>query len=116
MQLDWWVINLALLYASNFYEKILKATGLPLLFSDITQSEQGFKIWGHLLDDGNTLMVYDPTNINKYTKINSFDELKQFHGQHPDYEKYRYVLSENVDDAFTDFELMRTYTLSLNNG
>lgn len=60
--------------------------------------------------DGN-----DPSNTRDFYKITSIDDLKQFYAKHLDYQKYRYVLSENINEVFSDFELMRTCNLTFNN-
>ncbi len=104
----------ASIYASDFYKKILNANVGLLLFSGSLLSSQGLRIWERLLNAGQTLMVYDPYNINNYQKISTVEELKTFYGQTKDYEKYRYVLSEKANTAFANFELMRTYRLTFN--
>lgn len=100
-------------YASDFYQQILQSTG-SLLFSGDILSSQGFGIWANLLASGKSLMVYDPLNTNMYKKLNSIEELNQFYGSTVDYEKYRYVLSENVNVLLANFDLMRTYKLTFN--
>lgn len=59
--------------------------------------------------------MHDPANTKDFVKISTIDDLKQFYAKHIDYQKYRYVLSENINEVFSDFTLMRTYLLSLNN-
>ena len=103
------------IHASDFYQKIVKATNGALLFSGNSMSNEAFKTWSYLLKDGGSLMVYDPTNTKDFVKISTIDDLKQFYAKHIDYQKYRYVLSENINEVFSDFTLMRTYLLSLNN-
>ena len=103
------------IHASDFYQKIVKATNGSLLFSGNSMSNEAFKTWSYLLKDGGSLMVYDPANTKDFVKISTIDDLKQFYAKHIDYQKYRYVLSENINEVFSDFTLMRTYLLSLNN-
>ena len=105
------------IHASDFYQKILDASNSDLLFSGDLLSSQGLGIWKNLLAAGRTLMVYDPTNANTYQKLNTVDDLRNFYGSTNDYEKYRYVLSENNKKQaliYSNFELMRAYKLTFN--
>ena len=54
---------------------------------------------------------------NNYQKLNTVDDLRNFYGSTNDYEKYRYVLSENNKKQaliYSNFELMRAYKLTFN--
>lgn len=104
-------------FASDFYKEILKTISGSLLFSGNLLSDEGFSVWERLLNTGNNITVYDPTNTKNFQKVNTVDQLKNFLGNTPDYEKYRYVLStnKNIQEAiFSEFNLLRAYKLTFN--
>lgn len=105
------------IFASDFYQTILKTIPGSLLFGGNLLSDEGFAVWEKLLNTENTIMVYDPTNTKNFQKVNTAEQLKNFLGSTPDYEKYRYVLSNNTniqEAVFSEFNLLRAYKLTFN--
>lgn len=101
-------------YASDFYEMILKNSGVPLLFSGDLLSSQASDVWKHLLNNGKKIFVYNTELPDNYTKLTSIDDLEKYLGDTKDFEKYRYVLSENINLVESYFNLHKAYRLTLN--
>jgi hypothetical protein len=105
-----------IIFASELYNMILNDAG-RLLFSGNILSDEGINIWKRLFNNGRKIYVYDTKNYNDKFDINSEADFKKFIGDTPDYQKYRYALSENIKNhtaVVTSFDLMRTYNLTFN--
>jgi hypothetical protein len=97
-------------YASDLYVAAANHLGKKIRFtSGKILSADGLKTWRQLFKDKHVLSVYD-NRSDKYavSQINSPEELENFWGEHPDYQRYQYVLSEASGAAFIagDFALM----------
>jgi len=110
-------------YASDLYLDVLRDRkgieyeGNHIIMSDSKLSDEGFNIWKRLLKDGHKMVVYDKDSPGQsYTEIHTLDELEQyFKHNDPNYQKYTYVLSENMQsiiDIRSMFRLRRTRELS----
>jgi hypothetical protein len=103
-------------YASDLYSEVLedsKSNNPAIkLYSDKSLSEEGFKIWQRLLDKGHKISVYDVSDKNhiELQKITNIDDLKKYHMQDPEFQKYRYVISEtSYTSDLNHFFVLREY-------
>lgn len=97
-------------FASDLYTTARDDLGRKIRFtSGKILSSDGMKAWRQLFKDKNVISVYD-NQANRYqvVKVSSFEELEAYWKDHPDYQRYQYVLSESSGAAFinADFALM----------
>ena len=89
-------------YASDLYIAILKDTDKNIrILSDKSLSDEGYSLWKKLLKLGHKVSVYNAKE-NPGQSMRSFhtpEEMDEFfkHGD-VDFEKYQYVLSENINN------------------
>ena len=83
-------------YASDLYMHILADQHNSIrLLSDISMSDEGYKIWQRLFTGGNKVSIYDKESPGETFKtFNSIQEMDQyFQNDDRDYRRYQYVLS-----------------------
>jgi len=72
--------------------------------SDSKLSDAGFKVWKQLFNQGATISVYDTSVSNQIgqslNRISSLDQLEDYFKQDPNFEKYRYTLSESSSPSY----------------
>jgi hypothetical protein len=89
-------------YASDLYSAILKDTDKSIrMMSDKTLSDEGYNIWKNLFKLGHTITLYDTSDNTKVghsmVTFYSIEEMdKYFKNDDTSYQKYQYVLSENL--------------------
>jgi len=69
------------------------------------------------LESGNFLMVYDPSNVNHFRRLDGSKELHDYINSTMDYMKHRYVLLEQStaqNVIYSEFKLLRAYKLTFN--
>lgn len=89
-----------------------------LFFNDIFLNRYGFSLLARLIENG-MIFAYDKTNTEKFQQFKTFDELKTFFTETPDYQKYRYVYAKKTNSIFADFITIlaykKTHKMVLNN-
>jgi len=100
-------------YASDLYEFVLHDQGLPIrIHSDTQLSDEGFKIWSRLIDNGHKIYVYDRNDPGRSFRLLTVDDLKKYHGQTSEFQNYQYIVeSEYVLARSDDFELKSSFNL-----
>lgn len=86
-------------FASDLYLTILKDNQHKSirLLSDVQLSDEGYKIWKRLFDQGAKISIYDKTQPGKsFQTFQNIQEFEQYF-KHDDsnYKRYQYVLSGN---------------------
>jgi hypothetical protein len=100
--------------ASDLYQQIIE-TEKSVIFSGAQLSTEGLSIWLRLLKAGKAITVYDHKNPLYYKTISTQQEFEKYIKDHPEYERYRYVLSEDINrDHFirSIFELFKAHWLT----
>lgn len=85
------------IYASDLYNAILKDTKSSIkILSDIDMSEEAFKVWTRLLQQGHKISVYDRTAPGQsFVTLDTVDDMrKYFQDDNTDFRRYQFVLSE----------------------
>lgn len=98
------------IHASDLYGQILKNTSHDMLFSGETLSTQGEGACKWMMNNKNVI-AYKPGSPLHYKKISGKTEFEQLMGADPEFEKYRFILSngkqkfvENVN-SFDTFDI-----------
>lgn len=99
-------------FASDLYTAILKDSPLSIrIRSDVALSDEGFKIWKRLFDQGHTVLVYDSANPGQsHSVIVNYNQMLSFFKDDATGRKYQYVLSESGTrhlDTLSFFNLRR---------
>jgi hypothetical protein len=91
-------------FASNLYSAILKHTDKSIrILSDKQLSDEGLNLWKKMLSQGHKISVYDNREPGKtFQSFENEDELNlYFKNNDINYERYQYILSENILDYCT---------------
>lgn len=81
-------------YASDLYKKILDDDKIIRFANDTKLSENGFKVWQKLFDEGYKITIYEQENPGQSMKtITSKNELNNYFGADKKFENYQFVLS-----------------------
>jgi hypothetical protein len=104
-------------YASDLYDAILNDYHKSIrIMSDFDMSEDAFKVWAKLLQQGHKISVYNIESPGQtFDTFNNVEDLKNYFQDNPDFRKYRYVLSESGEryqDTRSHFNTRRMRELS----
>ena len=84
-------IELFLIVANGFDGSIV---------SDVTLTDKGLNIWRRLLSAGYPISVYDKTAPGAlHTLIKTVNDFDQYFSNNPEYRKYRFIVSKNINEA-----------------
>lgn len=62
--------------------------------------DKGLSIWRRLLSSGYPISVYDKTAPGAtHTLIKTVDEFDRYFNENPDYRKYRFIVSNSINEA-----------------
>lgn len=86
-------------WASDLYSLVLSDIDGSIV-SDVTLTDKGLNIWRRLLSAGYPISVYDKTAPGaSHILIKTVNDFDQYFSNNPEYRKYRFIVSKNINEA-----------------